>query len=56
MNTYQRAINQGKEEALMEIISGLIEQGVPTETILKAARISSKKLEKIIKTIQSDKP
>lgn len=55
MTTYQRAINQGKEEALMEIISGLIEQGVSTETILKAARISKKKLEKIIGSIQPNK-
>ena len=50
MSTLQRA----QEEAVTDLIKGLIAQGVSSEIILKAAKISKKKLERMIDAIQTD--
>ena len=50
MSTLQRA----QEEAVTDLIKGLIAQGVSSEIILKAAKISKKKLERMIDAIQTN--
>ena len=52
MSTYERVIQENN----YQIIKNMLEEGISTDIIAKIFKLSSKKVEKIIKAIQSDKP
>ncbi len=57
MTTYQRAINQGKEEATYEAIKNLLKEGLVTdvERLRAVFKLSKKKMEAFLKRIESEK-